>query len=298
MTNPRIQNYTQYNDQNLSFWQQYGYHEPHFGGELWAAVLWDLRQSGSIGYYYANSVIYRGLSGIPTNSSFLQYRQAIINADINYYSGTHANAIRHLFYLKGIGLDFLGVNISGPSLLRFKEMGTYTANVTGGSGQRTYQWYKSTNGTSWNALGTSQTQTYTMSTYDVKLRCNVHDTQTGEDAVSPIFNIAYDNGLPKTASTRENIPTEYSLEQNYPNPFNPITELTYALPEAANVEIKVFDILGREVAQLVNEFKDAGNYTASFNAASFSSGIYIYRIIARGENKILYTAAKRLALMK
>ena len=72
----------------------------------------------------------------------------------------------------------------------------------------------------------------------------------------------------------------YELAQNYPNPFNPTTVIKYSIPEAANVEIKVYDMLGGEVADLVNEVKDAGAHEVNFNASSLSSGIYIYSIHA------------------
>ncbi len=112
LSNPRIANYTDYTGPDWG----YPSVEPHDGGELWSATLWDLRKSNTgIGQYYADQVIYRGLYGLPTNSNFLQYRQSIINADINYFSGTDVNTIRHIFYLRGIGADNLSVSISGPS---------------------------------------------------------------------------------------------------------------------------------------------------------------------------------------
>ncbi|MCX6150739.1 MAG: T9SS type A sorting domain-containing protein [Ignavibacteriales bacterium] len=74
------------------------------------------------------------------------------------------------------------------------------------------------------------------------------------------------------------IPTEFELSQNYPNPFNPTTKIKYAIPYDSHLTLKVFDILGREVATLVNEKKVAGFYEANFDASKLSSGIYIYQI--------------------
>jgi hypothetical protein len=76
------------------------------------------------------------------------------------------------------------------------------------------------------------------------------------------------------------IPSEFSLEQNYPNPFNPTTQINYSIVNGGLVTIKVYDILGREVAILVNEEKPAGNYEVMFDAANLSSGIYFYTITA------------------
>lgn len=74
------------------------------------------------------------------------------------------------------------------------------------------------------------------------------------------------------------IPNKYFISQNYPNPFNPVTNIKFGLPNAGNVKLVVFDILGREVATLVNEFKTAGQYVADFDASMLSSGVYFYRI--------------------
>jgi|WetSurMetagenome_2_1015567.scaffolds.fasta_scaffold01369_4 hypothetical protein len=74
------------------------------------------------------------------------------------------------------------------------------------------------------------------------------------------------------------IPTEYGLEQNYPNPFNPITLIQFSTVTDEIVNLKVFDILGREVAILVNEVKSPGIYSVSFNGNNLSSGIYFYTL--------------------
>ena len=74
------------------------------------------------------------------------------------------------------------------------------------------------------------------------------------------------------------IPNEYNLLQNYPNPFNPTTNIQYSLREAGFVTIKIFDILGREIATLVNEEKSAGIYVINFDSSIIPSGIYFYQI--------------------
>ena len=76
------------------------------------------------------------------------------------------------------------------------------------------------------------------------------------------------------------LPTVYSLNQNYPNPFNPNTIISYALPAASNVKISVYNAIGETVQILENGFKEAGNYTVSFNASNIPTGIYFYRIEA------------------
>jgi photosystem II stability/assembly factor-like uncharacterized protein len=90
-----------------------------------------------------------------------------------------------------------------------------------------------------------------------------------------------------------NIPSSYTLSQNYPNPFNPITKISYQLPTAAHVEIKVFDVLGNEVANLVNEEKPAGSYELQFDGNGLTSGIYFYQLKA-GD----YIVTKKMILLK
>jgi len=77
-----------------------------------------------------------------------------------------------------------------------------------------------------------------------------------------------------------NIPSFFTLEQNYPNPFNPSTTLRYSLPQSAQVQIKVSDVLGNEIETLVNEEKPVGTYELSWNAANLPSGVYFYRLQA------------------
>lgn len=76
------------------------------------------------------------------------------------------------------------------------------------------------------------------------------------------------------------LPTEFRLEQNYPNPFNPSTTIQFALPKTSNITIKIYDILGREVATLIDEEYQPGQYKIIFEAGQLASGLYVYRIQA------------------
>ena len=89
------------------------------------------------------------------------------------------------------------------------------------------------------------------------------------------------------------VPDKFFLEQNYPNPFNPVTTIAYGIPQAGNVKLKVFDMSGREIKTLINEFKDAGYYTAKFDASGISSGAYVYRIESGN-----FIAVKKMIFLK
>ena len=100
----------------------------------------------------------------------------------------------------------------------------------------------------------------------------------------------------------------YRIEQNYPNPFNPTTKIRYEIPERSFVTLKVYDVLGNEVATLVNEEKPVGSYEVEFNGFGLPSGIYFYRLSAGDPESSLPTGqagpgqgfveSKKMVLMK
>jgi hypothetical protein len=91
------------------------------------------------------------------------------------------------------------------------------------------------------------------------------------------------NGLPKA----------FRLEQNYPNPFNPTTNIVYNVPEQSHVTMKVFDVLGREVAVVIDQLQSAGRYKAVFDASALTSGVYFYRLTAGS-----YVQTNRMLLLR
>ncbi len=95
-----------------------------------------------------------------------------------------------------------------------------------------------------------------------------------------------------------NSPLTFSLSQNYPNPFNPTTAISYQLAAAGNVTLKIYDVLGREVTTLVNGQQNAGVYNVVFNGGKYSSGVYMYKIDAVGNNGKKFTSIKKLVLLK
>ena len=89
-----------------------------------------------------------------------------------------------------------------------------------------------------------------------------------------------------TEDDENQLPSDVRLSQNYPNPFNPSTNISYEINQASDVRLEVFNMLGQNIATLVNEQKPAGQYIVSFDASGFSSGFYIYRITANGSQHI------------
>jgi hypothetical protein len=93
------------------------------------------------------------------------------------------------------------------------------------------------------------------------------------------------------------LPTVFALDQNYPNPFNPSTQIEYSLPKSGRVTLTIYNIMGQEVAKLVDGVQEAGVYNVQWNASNLASGMYIYRINVDHENGN-FTASKRLMLLK
>ncbi|MBN1634329.1 MAG: T9SS type A sorting domain-containing protein, partial [Ignavibacteria bacterium] len=139
----------------------------------------------------------------------------------------------------------------------------------------------------------------TASTNLITLR-GMSDKQKEERRFNDLMTIS---GIKNTGAVKSEInnitPEKYELSQNYPNPFNPVTNIQFTIPKSGLVSLKVYDVLGREVKSLVNEFKQAGSYIVSFDvrhggsSSELSSGIYFYRLEA-GD----FVQIKRMILLK
>ncbi|MBS4029513.1 MAG: T9SS type A sorting domain-containing protein [Ignavibacteriales bacterium] len=97
----------------------------------------------------------------------------------------------------------------------------------------------------------------------------------------------------------KNTPKEFSLEQNYPNPFNPTTILSFVIGNSSLVTMKIYNVLGQEVATLLNnEELESGKHEIEFDGSKLSSGVYFYRLQVSEEGKQIFTETKKLVLMK
>ncbi len=90
-----------------------------------------------------------------------------------------------------------------------------------------------------------------------------------------------------------NLPSTYTLSQNYPNPFNPSTSINYAIPKSGMVTLKVYNVLGQQVATIFQGFQNSGHYVATFDASKLSSGVYLYRIQAGN-----FSQTRKMMLLK
>ncbi len=88
-------------------------------------------------------------------------------------------------------------------------------------------------------------------------------------------------------------PAEYNLKQNYPNPFNPVTNISYEVLKSGNVKISVFDISGKKLTDIVNQFHSTGSYNVTFDGTDFPSGSYFYRMESAD-----FSVVKKMILLK
>jgi choice-of-anchor B domain-containing protein len=115
----------------------------------------------------------------------------------------------------------------------------------------------------------------------------------GSDISGGLFVIKSTLNLVGLGNHNSSLPGEFKLKQNYPNPFNPSTTIEYSIPEPSHVSIKVFDVLGKAVALVTDEFRQAGNYRVNYDAGALSSGVYFYTLSAGG-----FKQTKRMTLVK
>ena len=146
----------------------------------------------------------------------------------------------------------------------------------------TYQWFKN------DVLvgANSNTYHYRHSSFDPPphtdvIKVNISNGYIIKDKTWNVFV------EPTTAVEDENNPRSYSLKQNYPNPFNPSTQIRYSIANSEFVNLSIFNSLGEKVAELVNQSKPAGEYTVTFDADNFSSGVYIARLTAGNFTQII-----------
>jgi photosystem II stability/assembly factor-like uncharacterized protein len=273
-----------------------------------------------LGLYHKN-----GEYGITCFSSQFQYYSEglydegvwdIAIKDTNVFAAT----LNGIYRSTNSGFSWVNTGIPANKLAVYGES-VYAVNSGGGI-------YRTTdNGDNWYSIGLNDKYIQGLAVYENKVIAGVYgegfyittDDGTnwyprneGLDSIPDnITDIVIKNGvvfssfddasiwkrsLSDITEIKENsveIPTIFSLSQNYPNPFNPKTVISWQLPISSHVSLKVYDVIGNEVAVLVNEFKSTGTYKVEFDGSRLASGVYFYRLQAGNFNSV-----KKLVLMK
>lgn len=269
------------------------------GGANWSASptapsAQGIEQGNRNGFYVKMPFIWFG--SFPGTS----YRST--NSGVNWTSHT-VNGINGYIFAMHFNNDTLGL-ASGITMAKSTNTGsTYfpqtppgAGNINGIEGKDNQFWivrqtqiYRSTDD------GSNWTSVYSNSNIllDVDFPDNISGCLAG-------WAVGYGGSIVKmsgtlTGETKKtvNVPKSYNLSQNYPNPFNPVTKISFDIPKNTFVSLKIYDILGRETAVLVNETKQAGSYTVNFNAAELTNGVFFYRIESAD-----YSDVRKMILLK
>jgi len=190
------------------------------------------------------------------------------------------------------------VVIYGPTELGQYEVGSWTSSVSGGSSPYSYGWYKIYPNEGPMLVSTSSSYAADdTATFSLHLEVTYSGSEAGIDAHGVLIT-GCGGGFCKEVDPIKELPNEFSLSNNYPNPFNPNTQISYALPEASNVSIKVYNIMGQEVATLVNRNESAGVHEITFDAGGLSSGVYIAKMVASGFSGKQFIRELKMQLLK
>lgn len=246
----------------------------NLGQSSWSISMWlSIPTSTSSSAYY--------LFGDPGGSAFRCFHNGVAGRDSLQLTGTGIMAVR----VPGIGPSPTVVTFvydsASPKIKAYKNgvlIRTVTQsqlNITGGSGFKV------------GGYSTSATFIGKMDEFRLYKRA------LSDAEVAYLWNMDIPCGTVTGITNNSDVPETYSLYQNYPNPFNPTTKISFALPKAGFVTIKVFNVIGKEVAVLLNENKQAGMYLIDFNASYLPSGIYFYKI-----NINDFTDVKKMILVR
>ena len=214
----------------------------------------------------ADQIVLASLANLGSNPDFFSGQAALRTAASTLGRADYRDDIDEAFAKHGIW----GASISGPSQVQLYQSYTWTASVTGNTSAFTYKWY-GLYSSGWSQFPNATGPTFSTTFYSTPIPSKIRATITrGSRTVNtvPISLTLVGGGGYKVAeapvegnaldATSETLPTQYALDQNYPNPFNPSTEIRFALPEATDVRLIVYDALGREVARLANGPMGAG----------------------------------------
>jgi len=199
----------------------------------------------------------------------------------NLFAGTAGSGV---FLLANNGSSWTAID-SGLTNKNINALAVNGTNLFAGTDGGVY--LSTNNGTSWTQANTNLTDTSILSLAIMGTNL-IAGTRGSGVWMRPLSEM-----ITAIESVKDQVPIQFKLDQNYPNPFNPSTTIIYSIPKAAQVILKVYNVLGKEVATLVNEEELAGNYSVVFNARNLSSGIYFYRMQAES-----FVGTKKLILIK
>lgn len=231
-------------------------------------------------------------NGLPTDVNFPQIK--IINN--KFYA---VCAEKGIYVSEDFGFNFIPLNnglpLGAPDNNYYNEIvGVGTKLFTLNNSKGIY--YSSNNGLSWVNVNSNINGLRVYGQIGVDnnyLYCIAYKNYSSEPDYVRLYRRPLSDFTVGVSAISSETPSRFTLGQNYPNPFNPSTKISFSIPKNEFVSIKVFDISGKEIAQLVNNEMKAGSYEYTFNGSSLASGVYFYRISTPN-----FTETKKMTLVK
>lgn len=210
----------------------------------------------------------------------------------NYGYNFDVNNVSLYYAFQNTATDMITITKSGNQFFDFKSIAVYqvseegmdTLTIEGWNGPELKYSGSFLNNNIWQILNLDYTY------------INKAVIKTGHSSKGGLLDYNFDNISFNSVTgidPADNLPKSFSLDQNYPNPFNPSTQISWQAPVSGWQTLKVYDILGNEVATLVDEQKEAGSYSVSFSGDDLASGLYIYRLSTAG-----FVSTKKMMLIK
>lgn len=300
MNTPEISSYAGYeNERDLVPVGQVNINK---GGEFFSSILWDIRNSPGISNSIIDKIIFEAIKSVNSNPDFTDFRDVMKTKALTIGGTPYVKAIHNRFADKGMGTPFpLTVTISGPIEMDSGTSETWTVSSDGIS-PFSYVWRIIPLGQGGTGTivgyGSSYSGTQTDS-FDLLVSIGDSQNYSGTDRHFVTVNGGgCQPGFPCKAIPQKELPAEFGLSNNYPNPFNPSTQIKFALPEAADVTINIYNLMGQRVAMIINERMKAGFQNATFEASNLASGIYIARLTAVGLSGEQFTGEIKMQLIK
>lgn len=210
---------------------------------------------------------------------------ALTASDSNLFAGTYGGGV---FLTTDLGANWVSRGLTDYYIIALAASGTNLFANTLKANTNTIEYYifvSTDNGETWTKVDSSASNKSILS-----LAANSSNLYAGSGmgvVYQPVSKIT------SVKNPEATLPTAFNLYQNYPNPFNPSTTIIYEIPNESKVKLVIYNILGKKVAELVNDFQKPGKYSVKWNAKGFASGVYIYQIKSNE-----FTQSKKLLLLK
>ncbi len=278
----------------------------HKNGRVIGGACWDIREA--CGNVVADNLVIKALDISPQAYNFEEFANNVKKADYLYYNSSNKTQIIAAFANHGIEVPRPKVPVNLSVSVNYGTA-TLSWNAPNDPTITKYNIYrKTTNGevpTNYSLVATVNSNVTSWTDADMyysgggsrkAFYCiTAEDSYKYESNKTNYVWLAYSNDLQKKSGTGSDgeLVTEYNLSSNYPNPFNPSTNISYSIPVKGNVLIKIYNSVGEEIAEPVNEIKSPGRYTVKFDGTDLPSGLYLYSIRVND-----FSAVKKMLLIK